>query len=131
MRKISEKWRRLWRKIWIFLGISSASLVFQGGYSMMQSEWFSGTVRSGTTNEPLSNIRVTIRDANEKNGPDGMEILTNDSGMFSYRLPQMYGDLIFILELEDDAENRDKFQNKRVIHRMQDGRTIEIILDEK
>jgi hypothetical protein len=131
MRKLSEKWRRLWRKVFKILGITGAALVFQAGYSMRQSDYISGTVTSSATNEPIPNIRVIIHQSNPVKGvnPYRQEIVTDDEGKFSSSLPQSYGDLIFIIEFEDETEDGEKFQRKRIIHRMADGRSVEITLE--
>jgi hypothetical protein len=132
MRKLSEKWRRLWRKIFKILGVTGAALVFQAGYSIRQVDYITGTVSSSATNEPIPNVKVTISQTNPaQNGvnPYRQEIVTDDEGKFSSSLPQSYGDLIFIIEFEDETEDGEKFQRKRIIHRMADGRSVEIKLE--
>jgi hypothetical protein len=131
MRKLSEKWRKFWRKVFKVLGVTGAALVFQAGYSMRQTDYITGTVTSNATGEPIPNVRVTIHQSNPVAGvnPYRQETVTDDEGKFSSSLPQSYGDLIFIIEFEDVTENGERFQRKRIIHRMVDGRTVEITLE--
>jgi hypothetical protein len=132
MRKLSEKWHRFWRKIFQFLGITGTALVFQAGYSMMQTDYITGTVTSSVTNEPLPNVKVTIYQTNAApNGanPYRQETVTDDEGRFRSSLPQSYYSMICIIEFEDDPEDGVDFQRKRIIHRMADGRVVEITME--
>jgi hypothetical protein len=132
MRKLSEKWRKFWRKFFKILGVTGAALVFQAGYSMRQPDYISGTVRSSATNEPIPKVRVTIYQTSPVQrgiNPYRQETVTNSEGRFSSSLPQNYEDLVFIIEFVDDPEDGVDFQRKRIIHRMADGRVVEITLE--
>ena len=132
MRKISEKLRRFVRKFLQILGISGTALVFQAGYSQPDADIINGTVHSSVTNEPLSNIKVTVRP--DRPGKKTVyESVTDENGNFYYHLPGSNRSMIYIIDFEDTdgEENGGNFQDKRVLHHIRDGRIIEVKLDEK
>ena len=131
MRKLSEKWRRLWRKVWQVLGVTAIGLIFQAAYGMMQSTRISGSVKSNATNEPVPNIKVTLSPENPGSGDSSeMEVLTDENGTFWFSLPSTYSSETYILEFEETGEDG-KFRFKRVIVRWADRKPVDIKLDER
>ena len=126
MRKLSEKWRRFWRKALQVLGVTGTALIFQAGYGQLQVDYVNGIVKSGATNEPLNDIKVTL--SADNNDLPEMEAVTDEDGRFWFSVSRNLG-AIYILEFEESGEEG-QFKYKRVIYR-RGGSPLEIVLDER
>jgi putative lipoprotein (rSAM/lipoprotein system) len=90
MKKISDRFRKILRKVFYGLGVSVISLILQACYGPMLESTvaygmpnprinFSGTVKAKKTNMPIKGIQVSLEDI------DGY-ILTDKDGYFYFTL---------------------------------------------
>jgi hypothetical protein len=79
LKKLTDKKRRILRKIYGTLSLSSALFVFQACYGMpndlYDDVYIQGLVKSKTTNEPISGIKVSIENKPQYD-------ITDSSGKF-------------------------------------------------
>jgi hypothetical protein len=95
MRKAKETFRKILRKIYIGLGLTTAALVFQACYGtpMELDILVRGVVKSKITNTPIGGIQVSVKD------PYQYDLtLTDNDGEFWLYVPK---EEICIIQLDD------------------------------
>jgi hypothetical protein len=85
MKKTSEIARKILRKIYTGLGLTTVALVFQACYGTPQTTGLDvlvrGTVKSKKTNAPIKGIKVSAKELYQYE-------LTDSSGKFQFYVPQ-------------------------------------------
>jgi putative lipoprotein (rSAM/lipoprotein system) len=134
MKKLSEKSRRVLRRIYLGLGAATVSLLFQACYGMpidTPAEYgmphdryvsISGVVRS-KANAPIRGIKVSVKDSSSPH-------FTDTGGNFSIYMPQQES---YKLKFEDidGPENGGYFKTlKKKIDLDDTGTYMDIYLDE-
>jgi putative lipoprotein (rSAM/lipoprotein system) len=103
MKTTSERIRRIIRKIYTGLGLTTMALVFQACYGTPQTMGLDilirGVVKSKITEEPIEGIKISVKDRYQYE-------LTDSTGQFQFYVPL---EEIYILQLEledvDGAQN--------------------------
>jgi hypothetical protein len=101
MKKTKENFRKILRKIYTGLGLTTVALVFQACYGPPQAMGLDvlirGIVKSKTTKAPIKGIKVSVKDVYQYE-------LTDSSGKFKLYVPQ---EELCVLRLDDidGAEN--------------------------
>jgi putative lipoprotein (rSAM/lipoprotein system) len=101
MKMTKETGRKILRKIYTGLGLTTVALVFQACYGTPQTMGLDvlirGVVKSKTTNKPIEGIKVSVKDMYQYE-------LTDSAGKFQFYVPQ---EEICIIQLDDidGAEN--------------------------
>jgi putative lipoprotein (rSAM/lipoprotein system) len=84
MKKANQLVRRILRKIYTGLGLTTVALVFQACYGPPQAigldALIRGTVKSKATNEPIKGIKVSVKDVYQYEA-------TNKAGEFQLYVP--------------------------------------------
>ena len=100
MKKTKGIYRKILRKIYTGLGLTTTALVFQACYGTPQimglDVLVQGVVKSETTKAPIKGIRVSVEYQSE---------LTDDSGKFQLYVPREESCTIRLDDV-DGAENR-------------------------
>jgi putative lipoprotein (rSAM/lipoprotein system) len=85
MKKTKEIIRKILRKIYAGLGLTTVALVFQACYGTPQAMGLDvliqGTVKSTTTKKPIKGIQVFVKDMYQSE-------LTDENGIFQIYVPQ-------------------------------------------
>ncbi|GBU27412.1 hypothetical protein R84B8_00942 [Treponema sp. R8-4-B8] len=126
MVKLSEKSRRVLRRIYQGLGAATVSILFQACYGMPMDNdnnvYISGAV-SSKTNNPIQGIKVSVTNLS----PDRY---TNEEGIFNLFAPRLES---YELRFEDvdGADNGSYKTLKKTITLSDTDTTLQIQLDEK
>ncbi|MDR2797814.1 MAG: carboxypeptidase-like regulatory domain-containing protein [Treponema sp.] len=109
MKKAKEISRRILRKFYTGLGLTSVALVFQACYGTPQTMGLDtlirGVVKSKTTNDPIKGIKVSVNDMYQYE-------LTDSSGKFLIYVPREENCTI---RLEDiDGEENGLYASKEI-----------------
>ncbi|MDR1177171.1 MAG: radical SAM-associated putative lipoprotein [Treponema sp.] len=93
MKLTKETGRKILRKIYTGLGLTTVALVFQACYGtpIGLDVLVRGTVKSKTTNDPIEGIKISVKDMYQYE-------LTDNTGKFQFYVPQ---DEICVIQLED------------------------------
>jgi putative lipoprotein (rSAM/lipoprotein system) len=95
MKKTKETVRKILRKIYTGLGLTTVALVFQACYGTPQAMGLDvlirGVVKSKTTNNPIKGIRVSVKDMYQYE-------LTDSAGKFQFYVPQ---EEFCVIQLDD------------------------------
>jgi hypothetical protein len=90
-----ESIRKILRKIYTGLGLTTVALVFQACYGTPQTMGLDvlirGVVKSKTTNDPIKGIKISVKDMYQYE-------LTDRTGKFQFYVPQ---EEICIIQLDD------------------------------
>jgi putative lipoprotein (rSAM/lipoprotein system) len=101
MKMTKETGRKILRKIYTGLGLTTVALVFQACYGTPQTTgldvFIRGVVKSKTSNKPIEGIKVSVKNVYQYE-------LTDSTGKFQFYVPQ---DEICTIQLDDidGAEN--------------------------
>ena len=102
MKLTKEAGRKILRKIYVGLGLTTTALVFQACYGVpsdmtREDVLIRGTVKSKSTNDPIKGIKISAKDMYQYG-------LTDDAGKFQFYVPR---DERCVIEVEDidGAEN--------------------------
>jgi putative lipoprotein (rSAM/lipoprotein system) len=97
MKTTSERIRRIIRKIYTGLGLTTVALVFQACYGTPQAMGLDvlirGVVKSNKTKDPIEGIKISVKDRYQSD-------LTDSAGTFVFFIPQDEMNSLQ-LELED------------------------------
>jgi hypothetical protein len=109
MKITKEIGRRILRKIYTGLGLTTVALVFQACYGTPQSIGLDvlirGVVKSKTSRGPVKGIKVSVRDMDQYE-------LTDSDGKFQFYVPQ---EEIYILQLDDvDGPENGSYFSKEI-----------------
>jgi putative lipoprotein (rSAM/lipoprotein system) len=108
MKKTSEISRKILRKIYTGLGLTTVALVFQACYGTPQTMGLDvliqGTVKS-TTNDPIEGIKVSVTDVYQYE-------LTDSAGKFQIYVPQE--DFCTIRFEDIDDEKNGSYKTKEI-----------------
>ena len=127
MKMTKETGRKILRKIYTGLGLTTVALVFQACYGTPQTMGLDvlirGVVKSKTTNKPIEGIKVSVKDMYQYE-------LTDSAGKFQFYVPQ---EEICIIQLDDidDAENGSYSSTKISVDLSKDRMDLgDILLDD-
>lgn len=117
MKLTKEAGRKILRKIYVGLGLTSAALVFQAcygvdpGFGQENDILIRGVVKSKTTNDPIEGIKVGIKAYDEDMY---VHVLTDDAGKFEFYIPPYYvPDEMCVIQLEDiDGTENGSYSSK-------------------
>jgi putative lipoprotein (rSAM/lipoprotein system) len=95
MKITKEIGRKILRKIYTGLGLTTVALVFQACYGTPQAMGLDvlirGVVKSKTTNKPIKGIKISVKDMYQYE-------LTDSAGEFQFYVPQ---EEICVIQLDD------------------------------
>jgi putative lipoprotein (rSAM/lipoprotein system) len=100
MKKIEQIGRKILRKIYTGLGLTTVALVFQACYGtppvVKPDVLIQGTVKSQLTNAPIKGIKVSIKDGYQHQ-------LTDSTGQFQMYVPQEHSYTIQFDDIDGEA----------------------------
>ena len=127
MKMTKETGRKILRKIYTGLGLTTVALVFQACYGTPQTMGLDvlirGVVKSKTTNEPIEGIKISVKDMYQYE-------LTDSAGKFQFYVPQ---EEICIIQLDDiDGTENGSYLSKKISVDLQKGKMDlgDILLDD-
>ena len=127
MKMTKETGRKILRKIYTGLGLTTVALVFQACYGTPQTMGLDvlirGVVKSKTTNEPIEGIKISVKDMYQYE-------LTDSAGKFQFYVPQ---EEICIIQLDDidGTENGSYSSTKISVDLLKDKMDLgDILLDD-
>jgi hypothetical protein len=109
MKKTKEIGRRILRKIYTGLGLTTVALVFQACYGTPQTMGMDvliqGVVRSKRTKNPIEGIKVSVQDVYQYE-------ITDNSGKFQIYVPQ---EGVYTIQLDDiDGKDNGSYLSEKI-----------------
>ncbi|GHT72971.1 hypothetical protein FACS1894124_0570 [Spirochaetia bacterium] len=98
MKRVALNWRRIMRKVYTGLGLGAVALVFEACYGMPvarpEGVSVTGVVKSGTTDESIKGIKVSVENVSSEDITDGVGqfwVTVPMEGVYTFRFDDIDG----------------------------------------